>query len=165
MDGKKREHSTTTDGKPPRHGHEHGEAPAPVDPATGQHGAYWVLTEEDRARGFVRPVRQSYVHTGAHPAHPTRELTAEELERHAGRGYVAYEEYPPGSAVVGRFWTPEKLASGCGAVTTMGLAIAETYAREPGYYGGTMCVSCKDHFPVGKDGEFTWEGSSERVGT
>lgn len=56
----------------------------------------------------------------------------------------------------------------CGAVTTMGSAIAETYAREPHFYGATYCAACKDHFPVGASGEFVWvKGSSadDRVGT
>ena len=30
----------------------------------------------------------------------------------------------------------------CGSVTTMGLELAETYARDPGFYSGTMCVNC-----------------------
>ena len=33
-----------------------------IDPATGQQREYYVLPEEERAKGFVRPVRQSYVH-------------------------------------------------------------------------------------------------------
>jgi hypothetical protein len=33
-----------------------------VDPATGLQHAYVVLSEEDRAKGFVRPVRRSYLH-------------------------------------------------------------------------------------------------------
>lgn len=165
MDGKKRERSTTSDGKPPRPGHEHDVAPAPTDPETGMHGAYWVLSEEDRANGFVRPVRNTYVHVGVRPTHPTRELTAEEQERHAGRDYVAYEEYPEDHALSGRFWTRAQLESGCGRTTTMGRALAETYAREPEYYGATMCVNCKGHFPVGAHGEFVWENTDERVGT
>jgi hypothetical protein len=54
----------TTDGQPPAPGHEGYDSPAPkpIDPATGQHGAYWILSEEERARGFVRPVRCKYVH-------------------------------------------------------------------------------------------------------
>ncbi len=52
----------TTDGRPPRPGYEDAGAPAPVDPATGQHEAYWVLSEDERAKGFIRPVRQSYRH-------------------------------------------------------------------------------------------------------
>lgn len=52
----------TTDGQPPREGWEDGPAPAPQR-EDGQHEAYWVLSEEERAKGFVRPVRRSYVHT------------------------------------------------------------------------------------------------------
>jgi hypothetical protein len=52
----------------------------------------------------------------------------------------------------------------CGSVTTMGRAIAETYARDPMFYGGTFCVRCGMHRPVGPDGEFVWEDGS-KVGT
>lgn len=45
---------------------------------------------------------------------------------------------------------------GCGAHTTMGVAIAETYARSPSFYGGTYCVGCRMHRPVGMNGEFRW---------
>lgn len=55
-----------------------------------QADTYLVLSDEERARGFVRPVRQSYYH-----------LT-------------------------------------CGAVTTMGLAIAQTYARQPNFLRGDL---------------------------
>lgn len=84
-----------------------------IDPATGQQNKYVVLSEEERAKGFVRPVRRTYVH--------------------------------------------EK----CGASTTMGQALAETYARDPKFYGGTFCVACKDHFPVGEQGEFVWEDGTK----
>lgn len=57
----------------------------------------------------------------------------------------------------------------CGAITTMGRAIAETYAREPSFYSGTFCSTCRSHFPVGEKGEFTWyemDGSEgPKVGT
>lgn len=46
--------------------------------------------------------------------------------------------------------------SKCGKITTMSRDIAETYARDPFFYSGTFCVTCKGHFPVGEDGEFTW---------
>jgi hypothetical protein len=78
---------------------------------------YLVLSDEERAKGFVRPVRRSYVHDT------------------------------------------------CGAVTTMGQAIAETYATDPTFYGATYCASCRMHRPVGADGEFTWDGTDEKVGT
>lgn len=82
----------------------------------GQQVSYLVLSEEERARGFVEPYRDTYLH-----------------ER-------------------------------CGTTTTMGRAIAETYARQPGFYGGTFCVHCGAHFPVGEHGEFTWLDGS-KVGT
>ena len=31
---------------------------------TGQHEIYLVLSEEERAKGFIRPLRSSYVHIG-----------------------------------------------------------------------------------------------------
>ncbi len=34
-----------------------------INPATGQQKGYVVLTPEERAKGFVRPVRLKYVHT------------------------------------------------------------------------------------------------------
>ena len=89
----------------------------PAGPRKGQQEGYVVLAEEERAKGFVRPVRRSYVH--------------------------------------------EK----CGTVTTMGQTLAETYARDPKFYSGTFCCGCGAHFPVGDDGEFTWDGTSEKVGT
>jgi hypothetical protein len=85
--------------------------------ADGMQETYLVLSEEERAKGFVRPVRGAYKH-----------LT-------------------------------------CGAVTTMGTALAETYARDPKFYGGTYCATCRDHFPVGADGEFVWGGDGSKVGT
>jgi len=100
----------------------------PVEPETesvpnkekrpdGQHVDHWVLPEEERAKGFIRPVRKTYVH--------------------------------------------EK----CGGSTNMPQAIAETYARNPFYYGSTFCCTCGDYFPVGINGEFKWEGSEEKVGS
>lgn len=103
---------TTTTGKPASI--EDGPAPEPIDPVTRQHGAYWVLTEEERGKGFVRPVRDSYTH------------------------------------------------SKCGSLTKMGRALAETYAREPSFYGSTFCVKCRAHFPVS---EFLWDRTQETVGS
>lgn len=85
-----------------------------IDPRTGQQRGYVVLSESERARGFVRPVRRTYVHTT------------------------------------------------CGAATTMGLAIAETYARNPAFYSGTFCSSCRQHRPLA---EFVWDGTDEVVGS
>jgi len=83
----------------------------------GQQKGYVVLSAEERAKGFVRPVRRSYVHDK------------------------------------------------CGGVTTIKLTLAETYARDPGFYSGTFCAVCGAHFPVGAAGEFTWDGADEKVGT
>jgi len=50
----------------------------------------------------------------------------------------------------------------CGGLTTMHQSIAETYARDPLFYGGTFCGYCKAHFDLVKDGErqFHWEDGS-----
>lgn len=80
----------------------------------GQNESYLILSEEERAKGFIRPVRDSYVHTT------------------------------------------------CGARTKMGLPLAETYARDPKFYGATFCIFCKTHYPVS---EFTWDGTDIIVGT
>ena len=45
---------------------------------------------------------------------------------------------------------------GCGAVTVMCVSIAETYARNPSFYGATYCTGCRMHRPVGAAGEFEW---------
>lgn len=145
------------------------EADLTVTPS-GQQREYVVLTDAERRKGFVRPVRRSYKHVGAAgPAHPLRDLTAEEAERYAECKYVKFEAHrEPNSSVVGRFWTQSQLdhvGKGCGSVTSMAQDIAETYARSPSFYGSTFCVGCGTHLPVGKAGEFVWEGTSERVGT
>lgn len=43
--------------------------------------------------------------------------------------------------------------------------IAEAFAANPGYYGSTFCCGCGKYLPVGKRGEFVWDGTDERVGT
>lgn len=147
-----------------------GPAPQPIDPVTGMHKDYWVLSAEERAKGFVRPVRDAYRHVGTPgPTYPVRDLTEEELAQHGAFGYVQYEAYPPERApVAGRFWSKEALdavGKGCGGVTRMGVALAETYARDPRFYTGTFCATCRAHFPVGAQGEFVWDGTNQRVGT
>lgn len=130
---------------------------------TEQHEVYLVLSDEERAKGFVRPVRTSYRHVGIGPSNELRDLTPDEQERNAGSNYVAYESYGEDvENVVGRFWTQEQLDSGCGAVTTMGTALAETYARDNTFYGATYCVNCRRHLPVG---EFVWIDDGTTVGS
>lgn len=103
--------SLTTDPNDPNLGHGSNEIKVP------QNKSYLVLSDEEIAKGYVRPVRRSYTH-----------LT-------------------------------------CGTVTTMNLTIAQTYARDPKFYGATYCVHCQMHKPVGENGEFVWEGTNEKVGT
>lgn len=150
--------------------------------ADGMQETYLVLSDEKRSQGFVRPLRRTYVHVGIHgPVYPLRDLTSDEQARYDGSGYVAFERflrnvaadagYPPYDGLdsaVGRYWTQAQLDAvdkGCGTATTMGLPIAETYARSPHFYSGTFCAGCGTHFPVGEAGEFVWDHTSERVGT
>ncbi len=88
-------------------------------PLKGQQADYLVLSDDERAKGFVRPVRRSYKHLA------------------------------------------------CGGVTTMGQAIAETYARNPKYYSGTFCCRCGTHFDLGPPWKpaFLWDSDGEPVGS
>jgi hypothetical protein len=52
----------TLSGRPPETTEPIG-APAPIDPATGMHRDYWVLSAEERAKGWVRQYRTTYVHS------------------------------------------------------------------------------------------------------
>ena len=47
---------TLTDGSPVTDDHRE------IDPDTGMQKGYVVLSDDERAKGFVRPVRRSYVH-------------------------------------------------------------------------------------------------------
>ncbi len=80
----------------------------------GMQKDYVVLCPDERAKGFVRPVRRTYRHKV------------------------------------------------CNSITTIGIALAETYARDPGFYSGTFCVHCGTHRPLD---EFVWEGTTEQVGS
>jgi len=80
----------------------------------GQQKGYVVLCPEERAKGYVRSLRLSYVHKK------------------------------------------------CGTLTTMAHSIAETYARDPYFYGSTFCCGCGTHYPVA---EFVWDGTDELVGS
>ena len=153
---------TLTDGSPvtPEH--------LKIDTATGQQRGYLVLSEAERRRGFVRPLRDTYVHRGIRPKYPLRQLTDAEREDFKTEDYAGFEEYPVGApeshggAITGRYWTRAQLESGCGTQTRMGIAIAETYARDPKFYGGTFCCGCRRHLPLE---EFIWFGTDEVVGS
>jgi hypothetical protein len=150
-----------TDGNPVTDDHRE------INPTTGMQKGYVVLTAEERSKGFVRPVRHSYRHVGPLGfQHALRDLTDEEKTRYLDFGYVKFETYPPSdSSVIGKFWKQKDLDAiekGCGTITTMGSALAETYARDPKFYGGTFCCGCGKHFTVS---EFVWDGTTERVGS
>lgn len=98
----------TDDRNDPRLTHGADEAPVP------QAEVYLVLSEAERRKGFVRPLRTAYRHLS------------------------------------------------CGAVTTMGLALSETYARQPSFYGATYCCRCSMHRPVA---EFVWTDDGKVVGS
>lgn len=153
--------STVTDPNDPRLGRGVDEERVP------QHEVYLVLSEEERAKGFVRPLRMEYKHVGRpDPRFALVDLTDDQAERYAGAGYVKFEPYPESeSPKVGRFWTQAELdaagTGGCGTVTTLVRELAETYAREPHFYGATYCVHCAKHLAVS---EFVWL-DGERVGS
>lgn len=157
-----------------------GEAPANPDDAPvpnsatradGQYVDHWVMCPGEIIKaGFKRPVRKSYRHVGIPgPTFTLRDLTDEERERF-GNDYAKYEPYPKdykGSAL-GHLWSQvdlDKVGKGCGTVTSMPQAIAETYAASPGYYGSTFCCGCGGYFKVGEAGEFVWSCTNDRVGT
>lgn len=148
----------TTDPNDPRLGHGADDKPVP------QQEVYLVLSEEERAKGFVRPYRDSYRHVGNKPKYPLRDLTDEEKERYASENYMKFEIYPENMAPrTGRFWTQEQLDNkGCETVTKMGRELSETYARNPHFYGATYCVGCQMHRPVA---EFVWTVDGEVVGS
>lgn len=154
-------------------------APVPVDTKRPdrQFTDHWVLCKEDRAKGYIRPLRLSYRHVGIPgPRYALRDLTPEENKRYNSPGeddpYVKFETYPRVTGReehTGRFWTQAKLdkaaKGGCGEVTRMPQACAETYAVNPRFYGSTFCCGCGVYLPVGDNGEFVWDGTDERVGT
>lgn len=153
-----RESKTLTDGSPVTDDHRE------IKP-NGQQKAYVVLSEEERSRGFVRPVRHSYIHVGLSPPDNLRDLTADEITEYSKFGYVKFQAYPEDRLpVTGKYWTQpqlDKIDNGCGTFTRMGNALAETYARDPKFYGGTYCVGCGTHYPVA---EFVWEDGT-RLGS
>lgn len=87
--------------------------------ADGMQECYLVLSEEERNKEYVRPLRDSYEHIQ------------------------------------------------CGGITKMAAPIAETYAANPKFYGGTFCVKCGDHFPLFVDGkaQFQWDEDKTPVGS
>lgn len=137
-----------------------------------QNEVYLVLSEEERAKGFVRPVRRSYKHQGGLFDKGMEMLDEPNVDN--GKTYVAIATVilnEDGTRKGGRYITQEELdqhnrtdgyIGGCGTITTMGLALSETYARQPNFYGATYCCRCQTHLPVG---EFRWDKDGEVVGS
>jgi hypothetical protein len=130
------------------------------DQSVPQNKKYLVLSDEELAKGYVKPYRTAYKHVGRRPRYPLRDLTDEEKEHYGDQGYVSFEVYPEGHSSVGRFWTQKELDSGCGGVTTMGHELSATYARDPWFYGATYCCYCRKHRPLD---EFIWEPDGETM--
>jgi hypothetical protein len=128
------------------------------------------LVDCDVSKGYIRPLRTTYIHRGIKIRGKIRPLDDKEKAQYASEGYVAFDEYPESERpLVGRYLTQKEFDSikgsyigGCGHTTTMGLAIAETYARKPKFYGATYCVNCERHLPVS---EFVWAGDETIVGS
>jgi hypothetical protein len=150
--------TTLTDGSPVTDDHRE------IDPATGMQKGYVVLSEEERAKGYVRPLRKTYTHVGKRPKYPLTDLNAEKLEMYKDEGWIKYEKYPEGvhGSALGRYWSQADLDSGCGGETKMSWPLAETYACNPKFYSGTFCSTCKKHFDLE---EFVWSGTNEQVGS
>jgi hypothetical protein len=110
----------TSDSADPRLTHGSDDVPVPMAEV------YLVLSEEERGKGFVRPLRRSYFHVG---------VDGTEGDRTGGA---------------------------CGMQTHMGLALCETYARQPSFYGSTYCTDCQMHRPVV---EFVWAEDGQVVGS
>jgi hypothetical protein len=129
----------------------------------GQNEIYLVLSDEELKKGFIRPVRNSYIHVGKNiDKSKMRPLTKNEHKQYDKYNYIGFiPNENSNSAVIGRFIKMSDLIPGCGAKTTMSLKIAETYARNPKFYGSTYCCGCQRHLPVE---EFIWEDTNIRVG-
>lgn len=73
-----------------------------------------------------------------------------------------WERYP--TNVEGEYLAPIRnkyIHKTCGTETRIGDEIAETYAKNPSYYGRTFCVACKEHYPIS---EFHWSRDGVELG-
>lgn len=86
----------------------------------GQHKTYLALSEEERAKGFIRPIRTKYIHVGI----DGNEIDPKDMSKHGRTG------------------------NACGVLTVMNRILAETYARAPKFYTHTFCIGCNTHLPV-----------------
>jgi hypothetical protein len=139
---------------------------------SGMQKCYLVLSDEERAKGFIRPVRRTYKHVGRSVCGKIKPPTDGRLGGnldvccmevgHEGECWHVFQTLVNRDAQIAE---QEHRIGGCDGVTTMGQAIAETYARDPKFYGGTFCCQCGTHLPVGEHGEFIWVDDATRVGS
>lgn len=137
--------------------------------AVGQHKSYIVLCESERAKGFVRPYRDRYQHVGRSicakllPTNDKRLGGPRDIcdmpNEHEGECGATFRTVDQQTHA--ELWSSHRIG-GCGGVTTMGLALSETYARDPTFYGATFCVQCNVHRPVN---EFNWSRDDTQVGS
>ena len=170
--------SLTTDSNDPElgHGSDTGKVP--------QNKKYLVLSDEKLYKEgadpktmetlFIRPIRQSYIHVGNkmpicgkvhrifdEPTNDGYVATVCMRNKHEDecQGWQYIDQKKLDSVKEGKYFNG---GSGCGGETTMGIKIAETYARDPKFYGSTYCVHCQMHKPVD---EFVWSNTTEKVGS
>ena len=136
------------------------------DPPTGQHRSYIILSDEERAKGFIRPYRDSYRHAGLKQEEPQKPVACPSCC--AGESLIRPANIDPLKWLCldcGHVWKlakPGARVGGCGAVTTMGRKLSETYAVNPKFYSHTFCAGCNTHLPVA---EFVWTKDGEEVGS
>lgn len=140
----------------------------------GQNETYLVLSDEEKDKGFVRPVRNTYMHKGRYYALAPTVFDKPEKSEINGKIYVATIPalVDEDGKVIGRAYITQKeldqynktegYVGGCNTATTMADSISETYARDPKFYGSTFCMGCGTHLPIT---EFVWDGTDEKVGS
>lgn len=139
---------------------------------TGQHKDYIVLCPDERAKGFIRPYRDAYRHVGRSVCgNIVNHGPSWEAPKLGGPRDICAQVYGHEGECSSPFLTVDQpeyaeirrshRKGGCGKITTMGRALAETYARDPKFYGATFCVHCNRHLPVA---EFTWYEMDGREG-
>jgi hypothetical protein len=138
--------------------------------SAGQHKDYIVLCPDERAKGFVRPFRNKYIHVGQSVCAKLIEKQPESLETLRD---VCGLPYKHDGECAGQFFTvsgydqadiilKDHRKGGCGVETRMSQDLSETYARDLEFYGATFCVGCNKHLPVG---EFVWSADGQEVGS
>lgn len=90
------------------------------DTVPGPQNKKYLILPEHKRKGFIRPLRRSYIHVGI----GGHEIDPNDMSKSGLKG------------------------NACGVQTRMGLELCETYAANPHFYGSTYCVGCQMHLPV-----------------